>query len=62
MEDINDPIALRVCPVCGKEFIPAPQHVYKVTKWSPPVCSYHCMMDGRRKRDARRQKKKCWEK
>lgn len=36
------------CAICGKMFIPAPQHVYKRTygtgggtKW---FCSYHCLV------------------
>ncbi len=38
------------CPVCGKEFIPAPQHVYKLIKGSKKqfVCTYKCMQAGRR--------------
>lgn len=62
MKCYKDPIVVKICPVCGKEFVPAPDHVYKVTKSGAPVCSYHCMMDARRKRDARRKKKKSWEK
>lgn len=32
----------RICPVCGKEFYPAPMHVYKAGE--KLVCSYSCML------------------
>lgn len=45
------------CPVCGKVFIPSPEHVYKVYLKGynayKKVCSYHCMMDYRRKKKGR---------
>lgn len=31
----------KICPVCGKEFYPALQHVYKNSK-GKKVCSYSC--------------------
>lgn len=31
------------CPVCGKTFVPAPEHAYKVDRKT--VCSYHCLCD-----------------
>lgn len=40
------PFTLRTCPVCGKQFIPAPQHAWKIgeVEWRPElVCTYSCM-------------------
>lgn len=31
-----------VCPVCGKTFIPAPLHNYKI-QHNKRVCSYKCL-------------------
>lgn len=33
------------CPVCGKNFVPAPFHVYK-NKKGKLVCSYHCQLNA----------------
>ena len=50
--------AIHTCPVCGKRFVPAPQHAYKVQPHSgAPVCSYRCMMVCRRKAEAKKKKK-----
>lgn len=37
------------CPVCGKRYIPAPQHAYKDRR-SPynRVCSWKCVMESER--------------
>ena len=32
-----------ICPVCGKEFFPYPQHVYR-RPTGMRVCSYSCML------------------
>ena len=36
-----------VCPVCGKEYIPAPKHLYRIPKpnhnGKVKVCSYGCV-------------------
>ena len=33
----------RICPICGKNFIPAPLHIYKVQEKETLVfCSYTC--------------------
>ena len=46
------------CPVCGKKFLPAPQHAYRVRPSSgAPVCSYTCMMVCRMKAEAKKKKK-----
>ena len=33
-----------ICPVCGKNFIPAPFHIYKI-KGKILVCTYKCMLE-----------------
>lgn len=40
------PIKDFICPVCGKNFIPAPFHQYKVSHRR--VCSYTCQLRGER--------------
>lgn len=44
-EKKNVSIGVMICPVCGKEFIPAPYHIYKarVNKNKVLCCSYSCM-------------------
>ena len=40
---------LDVCPICGKGFVPAVEHYWKIGSYScfdvrnTPVCSYTCM-------------------
>lgn len=49
------------CPICGKEFIPAPQHIYKMKTnggYTKLLCSYHCMRAYEEKVEKERQKKK----
>jgi len=36
----------RTCLVCGKNYIPAPFHAYKV--YGKPVCSWSCQLKGER--------------
>ena len=39
----------RKCKVCGKEFIPAAQHVYKDRRAPYPlVCSWSCVCESER--------------
>ena len=35
------------CPICGKKFIPAPEHVYRrrVRTSLRYLCSYHCVLE-----------------
>ena len=35
------------CPICGKKFIPAPEHVYRrrVRTSLRYICSYHCVLE-----------------
>ena len=44
------------CPVCKKNFIPAPFHYYKVKERR--VCSWHCMLEGERRLESKRLDKK----
>lgn len=48
-----------ICPICGKTFVPAPYHKYKVligSRWRL-VCSYPCESKGlREKEEAHRRK------
>lgn len=48
----------RVCPICGKKFIPEPLHVYrdKSKEHHPPVCTYSCMRESERRLEERRAK------
>lgn len=46
-------IRLVKCPICNKQFIPAPQHCYKVQKRgtssaSKYVCSWSCLQAARK--------------
>lgn len=36
---------MHTCPICGKRFLPAPQHAYKINgKYRGElVCTYSCM-------------------
>lgn len=40
----------RTCPICGKKYVPAPEHMWKIGNWDgntgeriTRVCSYTCM-------------------
>ena len=39
-----------VCPVCGKKFIPAPMHRYRLDDQYKYVCSWSCLCESRRQR------------
>lgn len=49
----------RICPVCGREFRPAPEHVYVIGPPSArkPVCSYTCMRVWERGKAAKKKRK-----
>ena len=50
----------RVCPICGKKFIPESEHVYK-DKSDPDrrlVCTYSCMRESERRAEERRARVK----
>ena len=46
------------CPVCGKEFLPAPQHVYKLAGGKRLVCSYSCELRSMREREEKKKKQR----
>ncbi len=49
------------CPICGKTFIPAQLHVYKVHflgSHDKTVCSWKCVMDGERAQEQKRQRRR----
>ena len=40
-------IAMQVCPVCKKDFIPAPDHRYKIYG-GKLICSWNCLCEFRK--------------
>lgn len=52
-------VKLERCPVCGKEFVPAPLHAYKDqrARTKKLVCSYTCMRKSERMEEYRQKKK-----
>ena len=36
------------CPICGKMYIPAPEHVYRNYNGKKMVCSYKCSVISRK--------------
>jgi hypothetical protein len=53
----NDLYLVRICPVCGKEFCPAPMHIYKLPGGKQSrVCSYSCMLEAERVHEAQKKK------
>ena len=36
------------CPICGKMYIPAPEHVYRNYNGQKMVCSYACSCQSRK--------------
>lgn len=51
------PIVERTCPVCKKNFIPAPYHIYKTATGGKLVCTYTCMLKSERKHEQKARKK-----
>lgn len=48
------------CPVCGEEFIPAPEHIYNIKPPNRPrklVCSYHCMRAWEKEKERKKNAK-----
>lgn len=46
MSDSYTPWLMQICPICGKEFLPASQHYWRigdVPSRERLVCSYSCM-------------------
>lgn len=47
------------CPICGKNFVPAPYHSYRSRGRSAAlVCSYHCVLESERREEEKRQNAK----
>lgn len=51
------------CPICGKSFIPAPEHSWAIGNWGGEhrdelVCSYTCMRVWEKKRMQKDKEKK----
>lgn len=44
------------CPVCGKIFVPAPEHIYNDGK--KRVCSWHCQVEAERRKAAEKANKR----
>lgn len=47
------------CPICGKHFVPAPEHMWKIGNWCDieeirvqKVCSYTCMRKWEKEQEA----------
>lgn len=41
-----------ICPICGKLYIPAPLHIYRVSNGrggQKRVCKWSCVMEGERR-------------
>ena len=41
------------CEVCGKRFIPAPQHLYRHATTRKFVCSYNCRCKSEKEKTSR---------
>lgn len=54
-DDIKQNIVERICPICGKRFIRAPDHVYK--DGNITVCRWSCLCELRRRKEAKRTAK-----
>ena len=52
-------MAVRKCPICGKEFTLAPCHIYKATVNGrvKPLCSYSCVRKLEKEREAKKKPK-----
>lgn len=51
---------MRKCPICGKEFLPAGQHSYKIgtiVKQQKLVCTYTCMRKWEREQEEKNKKR-----
>jgi hypothetical protein len=57
-DDFKAEFLERVCPICGKTFIPAPEHVYKTpTRDGHLVCSFSCDLLAMRRHHAKQRAK-----
>lgn len=48
----------RSCPVCGKNFIPAPEHIYR--DGTSKVCSWSCQLKAERRHEAEKDQRKSY--
>jgi uncharacterized OB-fold protein len=48
-------LVVETCPICGKVYVPAPEHVYHMPARKTRVCSYHCMLEAERKNEANKK-------
>ena len=48
------------CPICGKKFVPAPEHIYRDKRvWNGRfVCSYGCVIKSERMKGESGKKEK----
>lgn len=46
------------CPVCGKTFIPAYEHIYK--DGTKKVCGWNCQCEAERRKEAEKARKKAY--
>ena len=49
-------IPVFTCPVCGKKYVPAGQHVYKIDDHF--VCSWGCQRKAEKEKEARKAERK----
>jgi hypothetical protein len=49
------PIKTEKCPICKKEFVPAPYHAYRERPKGRLVCSYHCALESDRRKAAKKK-------
>lgn len=54
----EEPIITKICPVCGKEFPPAPWHRYKAVIGGNKVlvCTYPCMMKADKEHEEKKRR------
>lgn len=58
-ERLRELFMVSKCPVCGKQFIPTSQHVYKdKRKGHKNVCSWTCVLQSERLHEAALKSKK----
>ena len=48
---MSNPFTEKKCPICGKKYIPAALHIYKVK--GVLVCSYTCQQKGNKEKGHR---------
>lgn len=51
----NEFIRLETCPICGKTFVPAAQHIYRVN--GRLVCTWGCQRKVEKEKKARKNEK-----